>query len=257
MKKISIAILTLIAVNSHTQAQSTDLFDAQMRVYRYALSNYDLQVASNALYNMIALKPEREDLKDSLALVYFAGERFSQAFLVSDEIVRKHPERLDMLEIVAVCKQNLGMVKEALADYEKLYASQKSLYHLYQVATLQYQLQRYGECIASLDMILGNPESAKQPVNISLPNSGGSQQISMKAAAHNVKGICALDLKQPDAAIDNFKKALELEPQFMLAKNNLELANKQSKPASTGAAPTKPAGTTATPAQPKPASAPK
>ena len=51
----------------------------------------------------------------------------------------------------------------------------------------------------------------------------------MKAAAYNVKGICALELNQPDAAKDNFNKALQAFPDFVLAKSNLEtLAKKQA-----------------------------
>ena len=66
---------------------------------------------------------------------------------------------------MAVSKQNLGLIKEALADYEKLYAAEKSVYHLYQMSTLQYQLKRYGECVVSLDQILASADAEKQKVN--------------------------------------------------------------------------------------------
>ena len=67
--------------------------------------------------------------------------------------------------------------------------------------------------------------SAKIPQN-------GSQDIVMKAAALNVKGICAMELNQEAAAKDNFAKALELAPEFVLAKGNLDNLNKkQTAPA--------------------------
>lgn len=209
-----------------TKAQgSSDPFDVQMRVYKGALKNYDLQAATIALYNMIAIKPERADLNDSLALLYFAGERYAQAYLIGEEILKKDGSRKDMLELVAVSKQNLGLIKEALADYEKLYAADKSIYYLYQMATLQYQLKRFGECIASLDKIIGDPASAQQKVNILV--QGGSQDVPMKAAALNVKGICALEMNQEEIAKDNFTKALEVSPEFVLAKGNLDLVAKK------------------------------
>ncbi len=203
-----------------------DAYEVQQRCYSNALKNYDLQAATIALYNMIALKPEKADLNDSLALLYFAGERYPQAYLVGEQILKTNPGRNDILELVAVSKQNLGMIKESLADYEKLYAAEKSLYYLYQMATLQYQLKRYGECEASLDQIINNPESAKQKVNIVV--QGGAQDVPMNAAALNVKGICAMELNQEEAAKDNFTQALSAYPDFALAKGNLELLNKKA-----------------------------
>lgn len=231
MKKLLAVFALSLTLSLAVNAQSNDAFDVQMRVYKGALKNYDLQAATIALYNMIAIKPERTDLNDSLALLYFAGERYAQAYLIGEEIVKKDPNRKDMLELVAVSKQNLGLIKEALADYEKLYAIEKSLYYLYQQATLQYQLKRFGECIASLDRIINDPQAAQQKVNILV--QGGSQDVPMKAAALNVKGICALEMNQEDAAKDNFTKALEVSPEFVLAKGNLDMLNKKQQEAKT------------------------
>ena len=257
MKKLNFILLLLLVltvglVSAQGQAgsNSSDPFDVQLRFYKSALKNYDLQAATVALYTMQALKPERSDLNDSLALLYFAGERWAQAYLVGQAIVNGDPKRNDMLEMVAVSKQNLGMIKESLADYEKLYGAEKSVYFLYQMATLQYQLKRYGECVASLDQILGSADADKQKVNIRV--QGGTQDVPMKAAAYNVKGICALELNQPDAAKDNFNKALQAYPDFVLAKSNLEtLAKKQAGGTGTAAKPA--AGTTKPATTPAPA----
>ena len=252
MKKILLS--TLLATACFIGSLSAqDAFEVQMKAYKIALKNYDLSADTNSVYVMMALKPERVDLNDSLALLYFAGERYGQAYIIGEEILKANPNRKDMLELVAVSKQNLGMVKESLADYEKLYSADKGIYYLYQIATLQYQLKRYGECVASLDQIINNPESAQQKVNIML--QGGSQDVPMKAAALNVKGICALELNQEDAAKDNFNKALEVFPDFVLPKGNLEMIAKQkaqAKPASTTS--TAPKTTTTTT---KPTTAPK
>lgn len=226
---LSFLFSSLLFVHAQT-AVSADPFDVQMRFYKSALKNYDLQAATVALYTMQALKPERTDLNDSLALLYFAGERYPQAYLIGEAIVKENPKRNDMLELVAVSKQNLGLVKESLSDYEKLYALDKSVFYLYQIATLQYQLKRYGECVSSLDQIIGNADADKQKVNIRVQN--GSQDVPMKAAAYNVKGICAMELNQTEAAKENFTKATQLAPDFVLAKGNLEaISKKQSTPA--------------------------
>jgi tetratricopeptide (TPR) repeat protein len=244
MRKI--LLLLIVAGFTKFSFAQTDAFETQNKIYKSALKNYDLSVATNALYNMIALKPERTDLNDSLVYLYFGGERYAQTYLLGEQILKADGKRNDILELVAISKQNLGLIKEALSDYEKLYAETKSIYYVYQQATLQYQLKRFGECIASLDQIIASTETEKQKVNIRV--QGGSQDVPMKAAAYNVKGICALELNQQEAAKENFNKALQIFPDFMLPKGNLEAMNKKTE----GKAPAnKPAAPVNKPAQPK------
>ena len=241
MKKSLITLfLSLVLLTTTVRAQ--DAFDTQMKVYATALRYYDLNVAISALYNAMALKPDRKDLRDSLALVYFAGERYGQSYTIGEEILKENPKRNDILEMVAVSKQSLGLVKEALADYEQLYAADKQLFYLYQISTLQYQLKRFGECVASLEQIIGNENAAKQ--NVSIRNSNGtSQSVPMKAAALNVKGIVALDLNQDVNAKEFFNQALQIYPEFALAKGNLAQMEQKRAPKEAGA----PAKTTPAP----------
>jgi predicted Zn-dependent protease len=246
-KSLFTLVLSVLLMTATVHAQDA-AFETQMKVYSSALKYYDLQVAATALYNAMALKPDRKDLRDSLALIYFAGERYGQSYTLGEEILKDNPKRNDILEMVAVSKQSLGLVKEALADYETLYNGEKQLFYLYQIATLQYQLKRYGECVASLDQIINNEASAKQ--NVSIRNSNNSSQsVPMKAAALNVKGIVALDLNKDADAKALFNQAVQLFPDFALAKGNLAaLTQRETKATGTGtAAPKttapKPAGT--------------
>jgi hypothetical protein len=74
---------------------------------------------------------------------------------------------------------------------------------------------------------------------------GQSQQVSLKAAAFNVKGIIGLELNQDDAAKQNFEEAIKLFPDFVLAKGNLGIIEERKKKS----ADTKPA-TVTPPAEP-------
>ena len=59
----------------------------------------------------------------------------------------------------------------------------------------------------------------------------------MKAAALNVKGIVAMDLNQDANAKEFFNQALQLFPDFALAKGNLAtLSQKDTKTTGTGTA---------------------
>jgi tetratricopeptide (TPR) repeat protein len=228
MKK---SILIVVSVFFLSSANAQDAFKVQMDVYKSALKYYDLQTAVSALYNAMAIKPDRTDLKDSLTLIYFAGERYAQSNALAEEILKVNPKRPDMLEVAAVSKVSLGAIKEGLTDYENLYKEKKEVYYLYQIATLQYQLKRYGEAVVSIDQIIADSRSAEQTVTIRSQN-GQAQEVPLKAAAYNVKGIVAMDLNQDDAAKLNFDEAIKNFPDFLLAKGNLKtIEEKKSKPA--------------------------
>ncbi len=244
MKKSFLLLITVMLIVS---SNAQDAFKVQMDVYKSALKYYDLQTAVSALYNAMAIKPERKDLKDSLALLYFAGERYAQSNALAEEILKEDPKRVDMLEVVAVSKTSLNAIKEALADYENLYKEKKEVYYLYQIATLQYQLKRYGEAVVSIDQIVADPKSSQQNVTIRAQN-GQAQEVPLKAAAYNVKGIIAMDLNQEDAAKLNFDEALKVFPDFVLAKGNIKMI--QDKKAKTNSTSPKPASQT--PAQKAP-----
>ena len=225
MKKILLTALITVAVLT-TTVHAQDPFATQMKVYGNALKYYDLQVATTALYNAMAIKPERKDLRDSLANLYFLGERYGQAYTVGEEILKEDPKRSDILAIVAVSKQSLGFAKEALTDYEALYKESKQVFYLYQIASLQHQLKRVGECLASLDQVIADENSAKQQVSLRGQNNA-SQNVPMRAAAINLKGIITLELNQPANARALFNEAVKIFPDFEAAKGNLAIMDQQ------------------------------
>ncbi|HEY0262415.1 MAG TPA: hypothetical protein VGB95_05275, partial [Chitinophagales bacterium] len=86
MKKVFSLFLLIAAVSTSIFAQKAkpatsapDLFETEIDVYRNALKYYDIQSATAALYTALAVKPDRSDLKDTLAMLYFASERYMQA----------------------------------------------------------------------------------------------------------------------------------------------------------------------------------
>jgi tetratricopeptide (TPR) repeat protein len=136
---------------------------------------------------------------------------------------------MEILEIKAASEQSIGLIKDALDSYEKLFLRTKSLFHQYQVAVLQYQLKRYGECNANVEQILKNEKSASERVSITT-NQNESQEVSLKAAAFNIRGVMLMEGKRDEEAKYNFEEALKVQPDFGLAKNNMALVSKKDKP---------------------------
>lgn len=233
----SLLFVAVIAMNGYAQngkkdvqpqAVVPDLFNTELEVYRNALKYYDIQTGVTAIYTALAIRPERTDLKDTLTLLYFAAERYPQANALAEELLKENPKRTDLLEIAAVSKQALGAVKESLADYENLYKESKSVYHLYQIATLQYQLKRFGEASESLAQIIASPDAEKQQIGITA-GQNQTQNVPLKAAAYNVRGIIATELNNETVAKQNFEAAIQAFPDFVLAKGNLNALNKPAE----------------------------
>lgn len=213
--------------------QKEKQFAQHQATYDNAMKYNDFLVARNSLYGMLALKPERAGLKDTLTYLYYNTNSYVQVILLGKEILETSPDKAEILELVAVSQQNLGMLKEALESFEKLFAISKDVYHQYNIASLQYMLKRYGECSESLNAILGAPQS-DAVVAIS-DGQNESQQVPVKAAAYNMRGVVALEINQADVAKQNFEKAIELHPDFILAKNNLDKVNASEKKPATPA----------------------
>ncbi|MEP7168191.1 MAG: hypothetical protein ABI855_02360 [Bacteroidota bacterium] len=211
------------------QAQPVkDSIPDEIKIYHLALSFADYEVAKNAIFSLIAKNPNRIDYLDSLARLYFSMNAYPQALAASDFVLKSQPDNQQMLELSAICHSAMKNEKEALSTYEKLYAKTKSVYHLYQIAVLQYSLQRTGECSTSIETILADKDAATQKIQISYDEQN-AQNVPLTAAAYNLKGVLAKDAKDIEKAKSNFNESLKIYPEFQLAKNNLEMMSKPAE----------------------------
>lgn len=219
---------------TETKKQELSADSLQTTIFRTSMKYGDYQSAASALYHLMALHPENESLKDSLVLLYNGMGSSVQAVLISREILKKNPNNLPVLNAMAQSEQRLGLFKEALSSYEILYDRTQNLYDLYQVAALQFAMKRYMEAQNTLAAVIRNPKSTTEKLNITGANNS-HQDVIFKAAAYNLMGVVALEMKEYTEAQNNFKRALEAEPTFELAQNNLQILvtelNKQKTPA--------------------------
>jgi tetratricopeptide (TPR) repeat protein len=198
-----------------------DTVPVEIKVYQRAVLFSDYDVAKNALYSLITKYPDRLDYLDSLARLYFSINAFPQAILASQIVLEKQPDNMALIELTAVSYNSMGQPKEALENYEKVYAVSKNIQHAYQLAVLQYTMKRYGECETMIKTILENPKSKEETLSLN-DQSGSQQQVPLAAATYNLKGVMNKDLNKADQAKADFEESLKIYPDFTLAKNNLE-----------------------------------
>jgi tetratricopeptide (TPR) repeat protein len=210
-----------IAAPSALQAQKgLKLSNKQAKMYELGKRYNDYSIAIRVLYERLAEDPANKALKDSLASLYFSSRSYAQAIAVAQELLEEAPQNERMLEMVAISYQNLGAVEQALEHYEQLHEQTGDVYHLYQVAVLRYRMKRYGECKLALQKIIQHPKAAKKTVTINTQGNP-AQDVPLKAAAYNVKGMLLFSQNERSQAKQAFQAATKIFPEFQLAKNNL------------------------------------
>lgn len=227
MKKTTLflsCLFLMFGFASHSFAQQADeseAYKAQLKVYQSALKYSDMAVAKNALYNMMALAPSNASLLDSLAYLYFDYQQYASSLLVSRDILARNPNNLPALEISAISYESLGVYQQALSAYESLYLKIDNPYTLYKISTLQFDLGRHTESKTSIDILLKNTEVDSLNITLNEQNNQ-QQQIPMRAVLLTIQGLNNIELNDKEAARQNFRDALELAPDYAMAKESLE-----------------------------------
>jgi tetratricopeptide (TPR) repeat protein len=217
--------VTLISCNGDKGSKDI-LLKHYKNVYNLSISYNDYFSAENATYQELILDTANASYKDTLANLYFKNGQYEQAIALGKEILTKSPNDLPIMGMVGKSDENINNLDEALYYYQTIYTKIHDLFHLYKIATLQFDLSRMVECNQTIDQILADSASAHQKIPIADVPGQTPQIVSYKAAALNIRGVIAKGLKQTDVARRAFNDALAADPDFALAKTNLEELNK-------------------------------
>jgi tetratricopeptide (TPR) repeat protein len=203
-------------------------FERYKSIYEMALRLNDFNIATMAVYEMLSLHPERNDLKDTLAMIYYAQKAYPKAIQLGEQILRETPNNRSIRELTAMAQDNQDMIEASLRNYQYLYENFGELYYLYKCATLEFFLKRFEECEANLNIIIQSPKALQETISISANQKDQQpQQIPMTAAAYNIKGIVNMEQEKFAEAKAYLQKALEISPDFKMALNNLEALKKR------------------------------
>lgn len=231
MKSIAKILLSfaLIVMGLDLMGQSTaTLSPAELyrQKYTQALRYNDVLSAKDAALTLVAIG--ELTFRDSLMTLYFGLENYASAYLVAKELSVKSPEKPEILEVLATCEQRLGLGMEALTHYATLVRVTKNVYFQYQMATLQYSLDRKDEAKRTIEEILLHPDALKVPVFINYDANTG-QEVPAKAAALNLKGAIFAEEGNDPIAIASLNEALGIKRDFVLARENLSGLTAQIK----------------------------
>ncbi len=192
------------------------------KAYANAVKYGDYQVAIHSVHDILAEDGNLKHWKDTLMVLYLATGSPEQALKISDERIKdKGHDQVLTQKIRAAAYKQIGNKKEAVKAYEELFPLTEDPFHLYDLATLQYELGRLKESDESCDLLL-QLESIKAKT-VKLAFNKQSQSVPLEAAIYNIKGTIAKDQGENAQALSLFDKALEISPGFLLAEGNKSL----------------------------------
>ena len=202
--------------------KTSDVINYDSIVYSNALRNSDYAVATSALYYLMAKNPHKIiAYKDSLTTIYYLSKSYQKCADEGNEVLSSQPENLRIMELVAISEKMLGNVKTSLGLYEKLYNKTGSLVCEYFIAEMQFNLQRYGECLTTTEKLITSENSKKEKIELAL-SADTKQTVFISAAAWNIKGTTYNELGKHKEAKEAFNNALMIDKDFTLPKTNLD-----------------------------------
>lgn len=234
MKKILITIFVSGGIGSGnlTFAQEQDSLsfidvDVRKNIAIYQLANQfnDPAVARMALYNILFFTNNQSAVLDSLTLFYYNLNQMPSVALVTKENLKINPDNQVALELGAIALNQLGAKDQALENYEKLFLKNNDSRTLYQVAFMQYELKRFNESETSAEILLKRTDVDEHKMAFNKLDKT-QQEVPMRAALLNLKGLLAQEKGEIDEAKALFLEAINLAPGFEVAQANLSKAGK-------------------------------
>ena len=229
---VSLFTLSIGSAFAQTATDSIPKFDPKVKnalnmvdqmAYQAGLRYSDLSIAKIKLYDLMARNPEDLRYMEALGSLYFEAGEYASSALVAMDILKINDKNVGALEIASYALEQLGAFDRALPYYESLHLLTGDNFSLYKSAYLQFSMKRYAEAMNSLTMLM-KVAKADEKIGFAISETE-TQQVDMKAAALNLKGLVYLDQESKVEAKAAFNEALTIEPTFTQAKENLVKTN--------------------------------
>jgi tetratricopeptide (TPR) repeat protein len=206
---------------AQTERQLRPEVEHAWKKYNLASSWNDLEVAKDALYDMIVEFPNNDSLIFALGMYYYDNQKYASSALVGQALLNREPKNPRILEMVASSYEGLNLMDRALQHYESLYLATNNIHTLYKMAILQYQLKKYPESLTNLDILLSNPEADTVKLIFQDAQKKDKEYV-MRVPILNLKGMVYKDQGDKVNAKKSFDEALKIAPDFLFAKQNSE-----------------------------------
>jgi len=194
-----------------------------LKVFKQAMISGDITTGISALNYYISEQGANSVYEDTLAMLYMQQGSWMQCYFWVDKRMKVKPDDNGLMEMKGICLDKLQQPKEAIDIFEKLYAKTKSPYHAYKLMELQYSIRRLVECLATA----ATAEKLEYKPDYTMTYSVGDQtgRTYLQAGIFNIHALALYDLDKKAEAKTYFERALALDSNFVLARQNLDAIN--------------------------------
>jgi tetratricopeptide (TPR) repeat protein len=228
MKKIIfVSVISFLCSSSTAQVNKGNVpatkNNPHLKVFRQAMISGDVNTGILALNYYISEQGANSVYEDTLAMLYMQQGSWVQCYYWVDKRIKVKPDDNGLMEMKGICLDKLQQPKEAIDIFEKLFAKTKSPYHAYKLMELQYSIRRLVECLATAT----TAEKLEYKPDYTMTYNVGDQtgRTYLQAGVYNIHALALYDLDKKADAKTYFEKALALDSNFVLARQNLEAIN--------------------------------
>lgn len=186
-----------------------------------AINDWNGYIIANNMLSII--NPLKDTLyKKNILYGYFQNNQAETCFLLSKELSSQYKHDITFLEFYAQSADVLRKYGDASIGYEKLYFFTQKPSYGYLLANAQYYLGRYLECLQTIQTLKAKDECKNEFLDFTLNNSDEKQKVPISAALYNLEGMAYFEMKDFEKCKTSFEKAINVFPEFNVAKGNLE-----------------------------------
>jgi tetratricopeptide (TPR) repeat protein len=236
MKKI-VVVISVLALGTASMAQPVKKAapaakSPHLDVFYQTLQSGDVSTAISSLNYYVAAQNGNTAYADTLAMLYMQQGAYAQCYHWANRRLALSPEDVTLMEMKAVCLDKLQQPTEAITLFEKLFKKTQSPFHAYKLMELQYGIKRLMECVNTATVA----EKLTYKPEYIMPYVLGEQtgRTYLQAGVYNIHALALYDLDRKAEAKTYFEKALALDSNFALAKQNLQAMRAAEAAASKG-----------------------
>lgn len=217
---VALSAFLCITVKAQGAKSAPGSQSAHIKVFKQAISSGDLATAITALSYYVNDQGANTVYEDTLAMLYLQQNSYVQCYYWADKRLKVKPEDLALLEMKGISLDKLNEPKEAIAIFEKLYSKTKSPFHAYTLMELQYSIRRLAECLVTANSTQQLQFKPEYTITYNADNQ--VRRTYLQAGIYNIHALTLYDLDKKSEAKSYFEKAVALDSNFVLARQNLD-----------------------------------
>ncbi len=180
------------------------------------------------LYHLVENPKDTAIYYDTLSELYTLTRNYNAGYNLIKKSINSGKKEVFHYQVLAITAQKTNRLADAVLAYDVLYKQTSNLEYGYMLAKLYEQTDDNKKLYPMINSLLLDSNTNKLKVIESIDGQNNGE-IPMSAALLNMRGILNYKAGDLAASKNDFKSALELFPQYLVPKRNLELLSAMEK----------------------------